>query len=299
MTGKQEFILINTVSWFWIQSVLHDMPFAIWQFIACGILIFTQAAFIYYNATECLKRAFHLDIIDMHSLQGYWLAQGFFFGGEISGQVYWTIKSAIRSSLWESRSESPIIRQVRAVQKRPKDQSTPTGTGIRSGHSMRIAPMRMLTGQAESRRNTRTSSLASSIIRPGVARSGKIARIHTPPTSIPKKARNGSSRGWRRSCGRPTGSLVFQEDVIKSVRIHFGGLTDLGEADVTASGNERKIPLPRMKFDEWRNSFFSKLQRKRPSEINWLPKSGISRKLAGYSFAKGLFGLFCGRELPK
>ncbi len=123
---------------------------------------------------------------------------------------------------------------------------------------------------------------ASSVIRPGVAKSGMmreyILRFRNPE---------------RRKDAHPVlldimpetyGVMVYQEDVIK-VAHYFAGL-DLGEADVLRRGMSGKF-RSREEFDKAKNAFFTKGHAKgHPAEL----VAEVWRQVesfAGYAFAKG------------
>ena len=123
---------------------------------------------------------------------------------------------------------------------------------------------------------------ASSVIRPGVAKSGMmreyILRYRNPE---------------RRKDAHPIlldimpetyGVMVYQEDVIK-VAHHFGGLT-LGEADMLRRGMSGKF-RSREEFSKVKKQFFSNCEQKGHS---FKLTSEIWRQIesfAGYAFAKG------------
>jgi DNA-directed DNA polymerase III PolC len=123
---------------------------------------------------------------------------------------------------------------------------------------------------------------ASSIIRPGVARSGMmreyILRTHDP-------ARRTYIHPVMKELMEETyGIMVYQEDVIK-VAHHFAGL-DLSEADVLRRGMSGKF-RSREEFQKIRDKFFSSCHEKGyPLSIT----DEVWRQIesfAGYSFSKG------------
>ena len=123
---------------------------------------------------------------------------------------------------------------------------------------------------------------ASSIIRPGVARSGMmreyILRTHDP-------ARRTYIHPVMKELMEETyGIMVYQEDVIK-VAHHFAGL-DLSEADVLRRGMSGKF-RSREEFQKIRDKFFSSCNEKGyPLSIT----DEVWRQIesfAGYSFSKG------------
>ncbi|MEX2595684.1 MAG: DNA polymerase III subunit alpha [Salibacteraceae bacterium] len=123
---------------------------------------------------------------------------------------------------------------------------------------------------------------ASSIIRPGVAKSGMmreyIKRFRNP------EERKKAHPVMLEIMPDTFGVMVYQEDVIK-VAHYFAGLT-LGEADVLRRGMSGKY-RSRQEFDQARDAFFEKAQaRGYPYEMVaevWRQ----TESFAGYAFAKG------------
>ncbi|MBK9639100.1 MAG: hypothetical protein IPO63_15390 [Bacteroidetes bacterium] len=123
---------------------------------------------------------------------------------------------------------------------------------------------------------------ASSIIRPGVARSGMmreyILRTHDP------NRRTYIHPVMKELMEETYGIMVYQEDVIK-VAHHFAGL-DLSEADVLRRGMSGKF-RSREEFQKIRDKFFSSCNEKGyPLSIT----DEVWRQIesfAGYSFSKG------------
>lgn len=126
---------------------------------------------------------------------------------------------------------------------------------------------------------------ASSIIRPGVARSGMmrsyIERFHLVREG---KTYDTIHPEMNRLMAETYGVMVYQEDVIK-VAYHFAGLT-LAEADVLRRGMSGKF-RSRKEFERIRETFFNNCnQRGYPQEVTdrvWYEIESFS----GYSFSKG------------
>lgn len=123
---------------------------------------------------------------------------------------------------------------------------------------------------------------ASSVIRPGVSRSGMM-REFILRHRYPEK-RKDAHPVMLDIMPETYGVMVYQEDVIK-VAHYFGGL-DLGEADSLRRGMSGKF-RGREEFEKARQSFFTKAQAKgHPAEMI----SEVWRQIesfAGYAFAKG------------
>ena len=123
---------------------------------------------------------------------------------------------------------------------------------------------------------------ASSVIRPGVSRSGMM-REYILRTRHPEK-REEAHPVMLDIMPETYGIMVYQEDVIK-VAHYFAGLT-LGEADVLRRGMSGKF-RSRAEFDKAKDKFFSNCKEKgHPDEMS----AEVWRQIesfAGYAFAKG------------
>ena len=144
--------------------------------------------------------------------------------------------------------------------------------------------MRMLLRKLECD-DYRTLVAASSIIRPGVARSGMmrayIERFHLHRQGKPFQSVH---QVMDELLSETFGVMVYQEDVIK-VAHHFAGLT-LAEADVLRRGMSGKF-RSRREFERIKEKFFSNCVEKGYSreviDRVWYEIESFS----GYSFAKG------------
>lgn len=123
---------------------------------------------------------------------------------------------------------------------------------------------------------------ASSVIRPGVARSGMM-KTYIERHRFPKK-RNDAHPVLLELMPETYGVMVYQEDVIK-VAHHFAGL-DLGEADVLRRGMSGKF-RSREEFAKARDTFIAKAleQGRKRSLVEEVWRQVES--FAGYAFAKG------------
>jgi len=123
---------------------------------------------------------------------------------------------------------------------------------------------------------------ASSVIRPGVAKSGMMREYifrHRNP-----ELRNEAHPELLKIMPETFGVMVYQEDVIK-VAHYFAGL-DLGEADMMRRGMSGKF-RSREEFDKVKQKFFDNCQKAgKPYELVadvWRQ----TESFAGYAFAKG------------
>lgn len=144
--------------------------------------------------------------------------------------------------------------------------------------------MRMLLGKLRCEDYV-TLVAASSVIRPGVARSGMM-RAYIERFHLVREGKTYSSIHPKMDelMAETYGVMVYQEDVIK-VAHHFAGLT-LSEADVLRRGMSGKF-RSRKEFERIRNAFFDNCAaRGYPFEVTsrvWYEIESFS----GYSFSKG------------
>ena len=123
---------------------------------------------------------------------------------------------------------------------------------------------------------------ASSVIRPGVARSGMM-REYILRYRYPEK-RKDAPEVMLDIMPETFGVMVYQEDVIK-VAHYFGGLT-LGEADMLRRGMSGKF-RSREEFMKVKNSFFDNCEQQGHSKELTTEIWRQIESFAGYAFAKG------------
>ena len=123
---------------------------------------------------------------------------------------------------------------------------------------------------------------ASSVIRPGVSRSGMM-RAFIQRHRFPDR-RKDAHPIMLDIMPETYGVMVYQEDVIK-VAHYFGGL-DLGEADSLRRGMSGKF-RGREEFDNARNAFFQKAKLKGHPDDMIAEVWRQIESFAGYAFAKG------------
>ncbi|HET8736038.1 MAG TPA: DNA polymerase III subunit alpha [Pricia sp.] len=124
---------------------------------------------------------------------------------------------------------------------------------------------------------------ASSIIRPGVAKSGMMREYilrHRNPGRVEEKAHP----VMRDIMPETYGVMVYQEDVIK-VAHHFAGL-DLGEADVLRRGMSGKF-RSREEFQRVEQKFIDNCRKKGYDDALIFEIWNQVASFAGYAFAKG------------
>ena len=123
---------------------------------------------------------------------------------------------------------------------------------------------------------------ASSVIRPGVAKSGMM-REYVQRHRFPEK-RKEAHPVLLDIMPETYGVMVYQEDVIK-VAHHFGGL-DLGEADMLRRGMSGKF-RSREEFQKVKNNFFGNCKNAGRNEAFTADVWRQIESFAGYAFAKG------------
>ena len=123
---------------------------------------------------------------------------------------------------------------------------------------------------------------ASSVIRPGVAKSGMM-KEYIQRFRFPEK-RKDAHPAMLEIMPDTFGVMVYQEDVIK-VAHYFAGL-DLGEADVLRRGMSGKF-RSRDEFNKAKDAFFTKAQAKGHAAEMVAEVWRQVESFAGYAFAKG------------
>ncbi|WP_084709043.1 DNA polymerase III subunit alpha [Aequorivita vladivostokensis] len=123
---------------------------------------------------------------------------------------------------------------------------------------------------------------ASSVIRPGVAKSGMM-REYVLRYRHPEK-RKDAHPVLLDIMPETFGVMVYQEDVIKVVH-HFGGL-DLGEADMLRRGMSGKF-RSREEFQKVKDQFFENCKNSGKNEAFTAEVWRQIESFAGYAFAKG------------
>lgn len=241
---------------------------------AGGILI-TEEDINYHTALQMMPKGFPITHFDMHVAEDY----GFYKYDILSQRGLGHIKEAAELVL-ENQKERVDVHDVRRFK-----QDKRTRDLLRKGDCLgcfyiESPAMRQLLGKLRCD-DYLTLVAASSIIRPGVARSGMmkeyIARYHRPDLVEylhPKMAE---------LLEETFGVMVYQEDVIK-VAHHFGGL-DLGEADILRrmmSGKSRW----KSKYEAIKVQFFENCNEKGYPEAITAEVWRQIESFSGYSFSK-------------
>ena len=255
-------------------KVIRNMPSHL-SIHAGGILI-SHKPIHYYTATELPPKGFATSQFDMHVAEDIGLHKFDILSQRGLGHI----KSALEL-IHTNQGKTVDIRQVAAFKKDPAIKAH-----LREGRTIgafyvESPAMRMLLAKMKADEYLELVA-ASSIIRPGVARSGMMREYilrHVNP------ARRERAHPVLKDIMPETyGIMVYQEDVIK-VAHHFAGLT-LSEADVLRRGmsgkSRSKGALQRVK-----DRFFSNCQEMgRDATVTGEVWHQIE-SFAGYSFAKG------------
>lgn len=245
---------------------------------AGGVLI-TEKPIHAYTATDFPPKGYPTTHFEMHNAEDI----GIYKFDILSQRGLGHIKDSV-ALVSENQHQELDINDFESFKKDPAIKNL-----LRTGHTMgcfyvESPAMRMLLGKL-SCDNYLTLVAASSIIRPGVARSGMmrtyIERHHL--------AQNGGSYQSIHSkmdelMAETYGVMVYQEDVIK-VAHHFAGLS-LAEADILRRGMSGKF-RSREEFKRVEVQFFENCKKRgypdKVSQRVWFEIESF----AGYSFSKG------------
>jgi DNA-directed DNA polymerase III PolC len=254
-----------------------EMP-AMMSVHAGGVLI-TENPIYQYTATALPPKGYPVSHFEMHNAEDL----GIYKFDILSQRGLGHIKETVRV-VKENKNEEVDIHRFSDF-KRDKRVRDLLRTSKAIGCFYVESPaMRMLLGKLRCE-DYITLVAASSIIRPGVARSGMmrayIERFHL--TQQGKKFESIHPK-MDELMAETYGVMVYQEDVIK-VAHHFAGLT-LAEADVLRRGMSGKF-RSRKEFERIKETFFNNCkQRQYPQHVTervWFEIESFS----GYSFSKG------------
>jgi DNA-directed DNA polymerase III PolC len=252
---------------------LHDIPRNL-SVHAGGILI-TEKPIYAYTATEIPPKGYPITHFDM-------------YGAEDMGIHKYDILS--QRGLGHIKDTVEIVRQTKGIeiditQTTTFKQDQLVNKLLKEGRCMgcfyiESPAMRMLLGKLECS-DYITLVAASSIIRPGVARSGMmreyISRHHNPNNFEYIHPKMGELMK------ETYGVMVYQEDVIK-VAHHFAGL-DLAEADILRRGMSGKF-RSRAEFKKVEQKFFDSCREQGYSDTITNEVWRQIESFSGYSFSK-------------
>lgn len=252
---------------------LHDMPRNL-SIHAGGILI-TEKPITAYTALDLPPKGFPITHFDMISAEDL----GVHKFDVLSQRGLGHIKDAVEL-IRKNRRKTVDITRFREIKEDKKINAL-----LREGRAMgcfyiESPAMRMLLGKLKCD-NYLTLVAASSIIRPGVARSGMMREYihrHLSPGKYdyihPK---------MKELMEETYGIMVYQEDVIK-VAHHFAGL-DLAEADILRRGMSGKF-RSRKEFQKVEEKFFANCKSSGHPEAVTKEVWRQIESFSGYSFSK-------------
>ncbi len=255
-------------------QVLHDMPSHL-TIHACGLLL-SHKSMHYYTATSLPPKGFPVAHIDMHVAEDIGLHKFDLLSQRGLGHI--------KSSLELIHRNQGIEVNIRAVAQFKQDPKIKEL--LRSGHTIgafyvESPAMRMLLAKLQADTYLELVA-ASSIIRPGVARSGMMREYilrHRDP-----ERRKQAHPVLAEIMPETYGIMVYQEDVIK-VAHHFAGLS-LAEADVLRRGMSGKS-RSKDEFERVKAAYFDNCKRLGRQDAEAAAVWMQIESFAGYSFAKG------------
>ncbi|MFY0605944.1 MAG: DNA polymerase III subunit alpha [Cyclobacteriaceae bacterium] len=244
---------------------------------AGGILI-SEKPIHYYTATSLPPKGFPVTHFDMHIAEDVGLYKFDVLGQRGLGKI----KDALQIIQQNQPDRLPIdIHNIRLFK---EDQLVKIN--LREAKAIgcfyvESPAMRMLLTKLKAE-DYLTLVAASSIIRPGVAKSGMM-REYILRFRMPERRKEAHPVLWK-IMPDTYGIMVYQEDVIK-VAHYFAGLT-LAEADVLRRGMSGKY-RSREEFQQVRDKFFSNCKAKGYDNALTADVWRQIESFAGYAFAKG------------
>jgi len=241
---------------------------------AGGILI-TEKPIYAYTATDLPPKGFPITHFDMIGAEDMGLHKYDILSQRGLGHIKDTI-----AIVKENKGVEIDIKRFGAFKKDPKIKKHLQNGKAMGCFYIESPAMRMLLGKLKCD-NYLTLVAASSIIRPGVARSGMmreyIHRHHNPHNFeyIHPKMKELMEESY--------GVMVYQEDVIK-VAHHFAGL-DLGEADILRRGMSGKF-RSKDAIKQIEDKFYQKCKEKGYPDAITLEVWRQIESFSGYSFSK-------------
>jgi len=244
---------------------------------AGGILI-SEKPIHYYTATFLPPKGFSTTMFDMVVAEDI----GLYKFDILSQRGLGKIKEAVAIVRYNKPDEPPIdIHDIQRFKEDKKNKNILKSAQAIGCFYVESPAMRMLLKKLQVD-NYLGLVAASSVIRPGVAKSGMmreyILRYRNP------KRRKDAHPILLKIMPETYGVMVYQEDVIK-VAHYFGGLT-LGEADMLRRGMSGKF-RSRDEFLKVKNKFFENCKQKGHTHTLTAEIWRQIESFAGYAFAKG------------
>ncbi len=256
---------------------MHEMPANI-SIHAGGVLI-TENPIYAYTATDLPPKGFPVSHFEMHSAEDI----GIYKFDILSQRGLGHLKETV-SLVQKNKATAVDVNRFDEFKKDEKIRKLISQGKTMGCFYVESPAMRMLLGKLRCE-DYLTLVAASSIIRPGVARSGMmrayIERFHLTQEG---KTYESIHPAMDELMAETFGVMVYQEDVIK-VAHHFAGLT-LSEADILRRGMSGKF-RSRKEFERVHERFFENCKAKgyadAVSQRVWYEIESFS----GYSFSKG------------
>ncbi len=244
---------------------------------AGGILI-SEKPIHYYTATSLPPKGFPLTHFDMHIAEDVGLYKFDVLGQRGLGKI----KDALQIIRENQPDRLPIdIHNIKLFKEDELVKINLREAKAIGCFYVESPAMRMLLTKLKAE-DYLTLVAASSIIRPGVAKSGMM-REYILRFRMPEKRKEAHPVLWQ-IMPDTYGIMVYQEDVIK-VAHHFAGLT-LTESDVLRRGMSGKY-RSREEFQQVRDKFFGNCKTKGYEEALTADVWRQIESFAGYAFAKG------------
>jgi DNA-directed DNA polymerase III PolC len=258
-------------------ELLKDLPANI-SIHAGGVLI-TEKPIYFYTATETPPKGYPVSHFEMHNAEDMGIFKFDILSQRGLGHLRETVKHVLRN-----RGIDVDIHRFGDFKKDPKIRDLMRCSKAMGCFYVESPAMRMLLGKLRCE-DYLTLVAASSIIRPGVARSGMmrayIERFHASKNGQTYESIHPKMDELMKET---YGVMVYQEDVIK-VAHHFAGLT-LTEADVLRRGMSGKY-RSRDEFRRVEERFFTNC-RERGYDQQVVDRVWYEiESFSGYSFAKG------------
>ncbi|NNE77765.1 MAG: DNA polymerase III subunit alpha, partial [Pricia sp.] len=280
LAGRYEIPQLDEVSRLVLKygSLIKGMP----NFLSvhAGGIIISQRPIHYFSATHLPPKGFATTMFDMVIAEDVGL-----YKFDILGQRGLSkIKEAIEIIEYNrlNGADAFDIHDVKKFKKDPRINTLVKTAQCMGCFYVESPAMRMLLKKLEV--DTYLGLVAaSSIIRPGVAKSGMMREFmlrHRNPGRAEEKAHPVMLSIMPETYG----IMVYQEDVIK-VAHHFAGL-DFGEADVLRRGMSGKF-RSREEFEKVRWKFIDNCRKKGEPDSLIFEIWGQIASFAGYAFAKG------------
>lgn len=257
-------------------NYIQDMPNHL-TVHAAGILI-SQKPIHYFSATDMPPKGFPTVHFDMHIAEDVGLYKYDILGQRGLGKIKDTLQI-----IKYNQPHAPTIdlHNAKAIMRDKKVNDLISRADCMGCFYVESPAMRMLLKKLKVN-NYLGLVAASSIIRPGVAKSGMM-REYILRHKYPER-RKEAHPVLAQIMPETYGIMVYQEDVIK-VAHHFAGLS-LSEADVLRRGMSGKY-RSREEFQEVRNKFIDNCKAKGIEDKTINEVWHQVESFAGYAFAKG------------